>query len=199
MIEAYLSWERELGRIICIPPLVAQTLPNLRTNPFGVIPKRNQPGKWRLIVDLPSPEGSSVNDSIDHSLCSLQYASIDDAVATIRHMGQGTLLAKLDLQDAYRIVPVHPQDRPLLGLHWDDMILADAALPFGLRSAPKLFSELADGLIWILHNQGINHALHYLDDFLLPTASTPSRPHCQSVWSLGSQWQTTRPWVHQHH
>ena len=43
----------------------------------------------------------------------------------------------------------------------------DQALPFGLRSAPKLFSALTDGFMWCLHNKGIQFGLHYLDDFLL--------------------------------
>ena len=35
--------------------------------PFGVVPKNNQPGKWHLILDLSSPDGHSVNDSIPKS------------------------------------------------------------------------------------------------------------------------------------
>ena len=32
---------------------------------FGVISKPHQPGKWRLITDLSSPKGASVNDGIN--------------------------------------------------------------------------------------------------------------------------------------
>ncbi len=42
----------------------------------------------------------------------------------------------------------------------------DRALPFGLCSAPKIFSAVADLVIWVLHCNGIAHKLHYLDDFL---------------------------------
>ena len=146
---------------------MALSLPLLRISPFGVIPKRNRPGKWRLIVDLSSPEGHSVNDELDRALCSIQYSSIDDAVQIIRRLGPGTLLAKLDLREAYRVVPVHPEDRPRLGMQWKGTIYLDAALPFGLRSAPKIFSALADGLLWILHAHGAVCSLHYLDDFLI--------------------------------
>ena len=146
---------------------MALSLPLLRISPFGVIPKRNRPGKWRLIVDLSSPEGHSVNDELDRALCSIQYSSIDDAVQIIRRLGPGTLLAKLDLREAYRVVPVHPEDRPRLGMQWKGAIYLDAALPFGLRSAPKIFSALADGLLWILHAHGAVCSLHYLDDFLI--------------------------------
>ena len=77
------------------------------------------------------------------------------------------MMAKLDLRDAYRMVPVHPVDRPLLGMRWKGSVFIDCALPFGLRSAPKIFSALADALIWIVHTKGFPLSMHYLDDFLL--------------------------------
>ena len=82
-------------------------------SPFGVIPKRNRPGKWRLIVNLSAPEGSSVNDAISTELSLVYYASIDDAIVFIRELGKGCLLAKLDLMEAYHAVPVHLMDQPL--------------------------------------------------------------------------------------
>ena len=47
----------------------------------------------------------------------------------------------------------------------------DRMLPFGLKSASKIFSALADGLQWILVQEGITHQLHYLDDFIFVAAS----------------------------
>jgi len=44
-------------------------------------------------------------------------------------------------------------------------------LPFGLHSAPKIFSAVADGLQWILVQKSVTHLLHYLDDFILVAAS----------------------------
>ena len=50
----------------------------------------------------------------------------------------------------------------------------DAALPFGLRSAPKLFNALADALLWVASQQGARQLYHYLDDFIVlgPPGST---------------------------
>ena len=56
------------------PPHLA---PSVHINRLGVIPKKHQPGKWRLITDLPFPEGASVNDIIDPALCSLKYVTVD--------------------------------------------------------------------------------------------------------------------------
>lgn len=44
---------------------------------------------------------------------------------------------------AYRRVPVHSDDRYLLGMKWRAKYLIDLALPFGLHSAPYIFSSLA--------------------------------------------------------
>ena len=76
-------------------------------------------------------------------------------------------------------MPIHPQDRPLLAMQWEGVTYLDGTLPFGLRSAPKIFSALADGLMWILHSRGVTSALHYLDDFLL--IGPPSTQACQAT------------------
>jgi len=44
-------------------------------------------------------------------------------------------------------------------------------LPIGLRSAPIIFTAVADGLQWILIQEGINHLLHYLDDYIFLASS----------------------------
>ena len=62
-------------------------------------------------------------------------------------LGRDCLLAKMDLKHAYRIIHVHPDDRPLLAVKWGEAVFLDAALPFGLRSSPKTFSALADALL----------------------------------------------------
>ena len=120
-----------------------------------------------MITDLSFPGGSSVNDGVDRQLCSISYASVDDAVRRIRCLGRGIALAKFDIASAYRMVPVHPVDRLLLGMMWKGNLYVDGALPFSLRSAPKLFTAVADGLLWIMGRHGITEVLHYLDDFLL--------------------------------
>ena len=64
-------------------------------------------------------------------------------------LGIGTKLAKFNIQSAYRLVPVHPEDCYLLGMSWNGQIYVDAALPFGLRSAPKIFTVLVDAMEWM--------------------------------------------------
>ena len=185
VIDTYIGREKTLGRVIPRQDQQAAQTPELTVSPIGVIPKHNRPDKWRLIVDLSSPKDRSVNDGISDTLCSLTYASMGEAATLLQTLGKGALLAKLDLKEAYRAVPVHPQDRPLLGMRWRETTYLDAALPFGLRSAPKIFSALADGLIWIIHNRGFACSLHYLDDFLF--LGPPDSPACGQALSMTLQ------------
>ena len=93
----------------------------------------------------------------------MHYSTLDQAIIVIAKKGPAALLAKIDIAAAYRIIPIHPEDRHLLGMSWKGQLFIDAQLPFGLRSAPIIFSAVADALA---NNQGITFCLHYLDDFL---------------------------------
>ena len=64
-----------------------------------------------------------MNDGVDPALCSLHYASVDAAFAKILSLGQSSLLAKVDIEHAYRNIAIHPQDRHLLGMRWNNIII----------------------------------------------------------------------------
>ena len=136
VVEEYIHKEREAGRLL--GPFQPSAFPEVHVNPFGVIPK-SEPGKWHLIVDMSSPEGGSVNEGICKEWCSLSYISVDDVAREVVKLGKGALMAKFDLKAAYRNVPVHPDDRWLLGMVWENQLFVDTTLPFGLRSTPMIF------------------------------------------------------------
>ena len=169
VISEYLSREVSLNRMWKYPRHCSP--PGIHISPMGAIPKKNKPGKWRLIVDLSSPKGFSINDGISPELSSVSYVSLDHLASLVTSVGRGAFLVKADIKEAYRMVPIHPNDQHLLGIWWEDSVYIDRMLPFGLRSAPKIFSAIADTLQWILLQQGIKHILHYLDDFILVASS----------------------------
>ena len=74
-----------------------------------------------------------MNDRIERELCSFTYPSVDQAIRAIREKGRGTTMAKFDIESTYRLVPVHPDDRHLLGMQWRGKLYVDSALPFRLR------------------------------------------------------------------
>ena len=180
VINEYICKELSLGRMLGPFP-DASALPPIHINRFGVIPKGHSTGKWRLITDLSFPPNRSVNDGIEPSLCSLSYISVDQVADIATQYGRGALLAKVDIESAYRLIPVHPQDRPLQAVVWDSQIFIDPMLPFGLRSAPKIFNAVADALNWYFHQCGIPNIHHYLDDFIM--IGPPGSPICRESMS----------------
>ena len=160
-VDKYIAAELAAGKLI----ESQSPSTNVHISPIGIIPKPHQPGKFRLIVDLSAPMGGSVNDGIVADMCSVKYANVDSAIDLLKQTGKGALMAKLDLKSAYRMVPVHELDRPLLGIQWKGSIYTDTALPFGLRSAPLIFTAVADGLTWAMWCCGVEKVIHYLDDF----------------------------------
>ena len=68
-----------------------------------------------------------------------KYVSIDHLSSLILSLGREALLIKADIKEAYRMVPIHPQDQQLLGVQWRGVVFIDRVLPFGLFSAPNFF------------------------------------------------------------
>ena len=150
-----------------------------------MIPKGHNTGKWHLITDLSYPPGESVNDGIDPDLCSLTYTTVERVAEVAARLGRGSLLAKIDIESAYRLIPVHPQDRPLQAMQWKGSVYFDPMLPFGLRSAPKIFNAVADALEWYLRSRGVENIFHYLDDFIV-VGSPGSRQCAHALATLDS-------------
>ena len=176
MISDYLKEQVEEAKV-CGPFPENSSPCSLHFSPIGIIPKPHKPNQWRLIIDMSSPEGVSINDSIASAQATLSYIGMEDVAREILSLGKGTLLAKIDVKSAYRIVPVHPDDRPLLGMKFHGQEYADATLPFGLCSALKIFTALADALLWILKHYGVSNLMHYLHDFI--TFGPPGSQQCE--------------------
>ena len=178
VVRDYIGEEILAGRMV--GPLCLAPHRSIHCSPIGLVPKGRGSGQWRMIVDLSYPEGHSVNDGILPSLCTVDYSSVDRALQFITRLGRDTLLLKIDLKSAYRIVPLHPQDQHLFGVTWDNWVYVDQALPFGLRSAPVIFTAVADAIGWALLEAGLHFHIHYLDDFLFfippATVHVPTLP-----------------------
>jgi hypothetical protein len=53
---------------------------------------------------------------------------------------QGDWFVKIDLMDAYLTVPIHPTHQRFLQLEWRNSLYQFTCLPFGLSSAPWVFT-----------------------------------------------------------
>lgn len=112
-VNEYIAAELTLGRVAELPLGYKN---NVVVNRFGVIPKRGQTNQWRPILDLSFPRGRSVNNSVSTTLSYLRYVSVEDVVWRVLQLGCGALMPKVDIKQAYRNVPIHPDDRHLLGI-----------------------------------------------------------------------------------
>ena len=149
-------------------------------SPMGAFIRKHS-SKVRVIHDLSYPPKSSVNDHIDGDLYSLQYSTIDQAVNHVLRYGQGALMTKLDIKNAFKHIFVSPKDWHLLGLTWESSYgsteyYVNLTLPFGLRSSPYLFEQFASGLHYIIENLGCSDVIHYLDDYF--SCGPPSGNTC---------------------
>ena len=118
-------------------------------------------------MDLSSPWGSSVNDGINPDDFSMHYIKCDQIISMVAKHGPGAIMAKFDVEAAYRNIAVHPDNRYLLGMKQHGHFSVDLALSFGLRSAPYIFNCVADMVKWIILNKySVADLMHYLDDFL---------------------------------
>ena len=70
VIDNYLLAKMDKDRIAGLFPTPPLTI--LYTGQFGRIPKKHQPGKWHLMLDLSSQPGG-VNDGIQREPFSAQY------------------------------------------------------------------------------------------------------------------------------
>ena len=86
------------------------------------------------------------SDGIDPNVCSLSHMTVNDTARAIERTEAGAMLTKVDIKSSYCTIPIHPEDRSLLGMTWEGALYVDAALPFGLQSAPKIFTSVADTL-----------------------------------------------------
>ena len=78
----------------------------------------------------------------------------------------GDFMIKLDLKDAYFSIPIHPSHRKFLSFRWKHKAFQFTCLPFGLSSAPRMFTKVMKPVITYFRSLGIRMVV-YLDDMLI--------------------------------
>lgn len=138
------------------------------SNPLGVVFKKGK-SKPRVIHHLSWPRtgaGTSVNASIIDF--DVKLDAFDKAVRAVRELGAGCFMMKIDIESAYRCIPVRPADWPLLGLQWDKQFYFDTVMQFGITSATAIFEWYSSAAQYIVERTcAIPHIVHYVDDFMI--------------------------------
>lgn len=142
-------------------------LPSDRTSlrcilPLGVA--TNSAGKQRLIWD-----GRYVNQYLPKQPFRMETLQREGRALFERSAWGGTC----DLSSAYHHVEMHPDSTPFLGFEWGGKFYRFTVLPFGLATAPWLFTKVIGHCARFLRSPGLSLGiLNYLDDIIFgaPTA-----------------------------
>ena len=78
--------------------------------------------------------------------------------------------ASIDLKDAYFHIPIHPQSTHLLRFVWKGKVYEFLVVPFGLCTAPFIFTKITRPIAAFLRSKGIR-IIFYLDDILVIATS----------------------------
>ena len=169
IVSAKLDKELTANRIA--GPFQEPPFHNFRVSPLGVVPKKT-PGEFRLIHHLSFPQGASINDGISSEHTAVCYSRVDDAISMIKKLCKGCFLAKTDIKNAFRIIPICPQDYDLLGIFWQGKFYYDRAMSMGCASSCRTFETFSTALQWAAQKHlNIAHLIHILDDYLMAASS----------------------------
>ena len=154
-------------------PFFHKPLSKLHVSPIGICKKKER-NKYRMIFHLSHPKGDSVNDFIAEEFSTVQYTRVSDAVSGIKSFESKCYMAKTDISNAYRNLPLKPEEYHLFGFKWNNLYYYDRCLPMGCSSLCQIFERFSTGLHGIgQHYMPEGLILHILDDFLIlaPTYS----------------------------
>ena len=165
IVTEKLEKELKLNRIA--GPFKQIPFPNFKCSPLALRPKQ-QPGKYRLLHNLSYPyDEHSVNHNIPQQSATVKYQSLEDAIQLIHKHSPSPYLAKSDIADAFRLVPVHSSQHHLLGFSFAGNYYYDKMLPMGAATSCSIFETISDAIQWILtHKLLISSTVKVLDDFL---------------------------------
>jgi hypothetical protein len=108
-----------------------------------LVPKKN--GKMRPVIDL-----SVLNQ---HLIVPHFKMETNRSIRGSIRLGMWT--TSLDLTDAYFHIPISPKFRKFLRFVWEDRVYAFKAMPFGLSTAPLVFTRVFQEVVAHLHSQSI--------------------------------------------
>jgi hypothetical protein len=127
------------------------------SNMFAV-PKSS--GGWRPILNL-----KKLNSFVRYEHFKME--GMESVKYLIR---KNDWLVKVDLRDAYFTVPLAAEHQKFVRLLWKGNFYQYRCLPFGLCSAPRVFTKILKPVVAFLRERGIRLVI-YLDDVLIMASS----------------------------
>lgn len=90
-----------------------------------------------------------------------------EGLHTVRELARRDDLAEtIDIAKAYPHLPVREEDRPLLRFMWRGVRYQFRAMPFGLSTAPRIWTKVMRPIVALIRRLGVRCVI-YIDDLLL--------------------------------
>lgn len=145
-------------------------------SPVFLVPKPS--GDWRMILDL----------RYQNRFIRKKRFRMENIHSVILGLAPGDLMATLDLNEAYLHIPIFEPHRKYLRiavfLEGEITHLQFTAVPFGITSAPFVFTKVVLTVVAVLKLQNIQ-IIPYLDDWLIMAHSAGLlRDHLSTTFSL---------------
>lgn len=170
-------------------PYSKPPLNNFVSSPLGVVPKKNT-DSFRIIHDLSYPKHAMhVNATIPRENSTVSLDNFDNVASLVLSAGKSSLLAKADIEEAFRIIPISPLDYHKLGFKFENNFYFDRVLPMGASSSVAIFETFSRALQWFLKNNfNVTRVSHIIDDFIFvgPSASTECLNSLNAFFKLAS-------------
>ena len=95
-------------------------------------------GDVRLILDLSQPIGRAINEGVDPDPFRVTHTSVDEAIPLIFAVGgNGAQMFKADVKDAFKLIPVRPDQWHLLGFCWQGEFYYQYSYYYIFKIKPK--------------------------------------------------------------
>ena len=118
---------------------------------------------------VPKKDGSSrpvINLKLLNQFMANLHFKMESLAMSRDLLKPGDWMASIDLKDAYLSVAIWEEHRKYLRFIWNGRLFEFQCLPFGLSSAPRVFTKLLKPVLARLCHQGIR-LIMYLDDILV--------------------------------
>ena len=149
--------EVEIKSLIKLGILSINDKDKIFPNHIFIITSDHRTTKDRLIFDM-----SSLNKSINRKKFTLTKMN-----EIIPHIYENQYACSFDLKKAYYHVPINPKYHKYFSFRFKDVNYSFNAMPFGLSTAPYLFTKFISPILEHLRAKHNIIIFAYLDDFLL--------------------------------
>ena len=127
------------------------------------------PGFYSHVFMRPKPSGAwrpILNLKLLNKAIRARKFRMDTLQVVVDSLEKGEYVTSIDLKDAYFHVAVRPADRKFLRFTVEGEVFEFQVLPFGLSTAPRVFSRVVKALVAFLRKRGLK-MFAYLDDWLI--------------------------------